>query len=223
MRFILLHWVSSLNFWLLILKSPNHIAAIGPGLSCQWCSALLDEAVIRFVVNGDLNWNWLHLVSGDFKGCCVSLNLFQMIESLTRANLKCPETVSLIDVILNTVPHKYTLVFANDISDHCAVGRNTEFPKNKPKANPWLEIKWLFLMRQKCFIVLRSILLSLVPSMILSSAPLRIPLFWQVSPSVLIHAHTLRGHKGLKILDLRKSFGPDNLETHFLKLAAPST
>lgn len=57
-----------------------------------------------------------------------------MIESLTRANLKCPEMVSLIDVILNTVPHKYTSVFANDTSDHCAVVRNTKFQKTKPKA-----------------------------------------------------------------------------------------
>ena len=87
----------------------------------------------EIVVIGDLNWDWLQPVSDDFKGYCDSLNLFQIVDSPTRPNLKCPEKSSLIDLILTNVPHKYTAasVFANDISDHCEVAtvRNTKVPK----------------------------------------------------------------------------------------------
>lgn len=88
-------------------------------------------------MSGELNWNWLQPVSDDFKACCDSLNLFQIVESPTRPNLKCPDKSSLIDLILTNVPHKYTVasVFVNDISDHCVVAtiRNTKIPKAKPR------------------------------------------------------------------------------------------
>lgn len=38
--------------------------------------------------------------SDDFKAYCDSLNLFQIVDSPTRPNLKCPEKSSLIDLIL---------------------------------------------------------------------------------------------------------------------------
>lgn len=52
----------------------------------------------------DLNWNWLQPVLNDFKTCCDSLNLFQIVDSPTRPNIKCPEKSSLIDLILTNAP-----------------------------------------------------------------------------------------------------------------------
>ncbi len=90
----------------------------------------------ELVVLGDLNWNWLHSSTDAFKNYCDALNLFQIVDSPTRPNLKCPEKSSLIDLILTNVPHKYSTasVFANDISDHCVIAtvRNTKIPKSKP-------------------------------------------------------------------------------------------
>lgn len=91
----------------------------------------------EIVIVGDLNWNWLLPASDDVKTYCNSLNLFQIVGSPTRPNLKSPEKSSLIDLILTNASHKYTpaSVFANDISDHCVIGtvRNTKVPKTKPR------------------------------------------------------------------------------------------
>ena len=90
----------------------------------------------ELVALGDLNLTWLQPVSDDFRAYCDSLNLFQLVDSPTRPNIKNPGKSSLIDVILTYVPHKYSTapIFANDISDHCVVAivRNTKIPKTKP-------------------------------------------------------------------------------------------
>lgn len=61
----------------------------------------------------------------------------QLIDSPTRPNIKCPSRSSLLDLFLTNNPHKYTStgVFANDLSDHCAIGivRNAKLPKPKPQ------------------------------------------------------------------------------------------
>ncbi len=86
----------------------------------------------ELVVLGELNWNWLHSPTDEFKNYCNALHLFQMVDSPTRPNLKYPEKSSLIDLVL----HKYSTVsmFTNDISDHCVIAtvRNTKIPKTKP-------------------------------------------------------------------------------------------
>jgi len=80
----------------------------------------------------DLNWDWLKPVSDDFKSLCDSINFTQLVNSLTRPNLKSPEKSTLIDLILTNVPHKFSSlgVFCNDLSDHCVVAaiRNTKMP-----------------------------------------------------------------------------------------------
>lgn len=91
----------------------------------------------EIVLLGDLNWNWLLPMSDHFKSFCNSFNLFQIVNSPTRPNLKHPEKSSLIDLILTNASHKYyyASVFANDISDHCLIAsvRNTKIPKTRPR------------------------------------------------------------------------------------------
>jgi len=113
-------------------RTPSAVKDALPSLM----QLLSDLNFNEIVVIGDLNWNWLHPVADDFKAYCDSLNLFQLVDSPTRPNLKCPEKSSLIDLILTNVPYKYSAasVFANNISDHCVVAtvRNTKIPKTKP-------------------------------------------------------------------------------------------
>ena len=77
---------------------------------------------------GDLNWDWKSDKSTGFKQQCDSLNLTQIIPSSTR-----PDSDTLIDIILTNAVHKYVSVgvFANDLSDHCAIAciRSTKMPK----------------------------------------------------------------------------------------------
>jgi len=51
------------------------------------------------------------------------MNLFQIVDSPTRPNLKNPEKSSIIDLIITNATHKYSSasVFASDISEHCVV------------------------------------------------------------------------------------------------------
>lgn len=89
----------------------------------------------ELVLIGNLNLKYA-FKSDDLKAYCNSMNLFQIVNSPTRPNLKCPENLSLIDLIITNVPHKYSMasVFANYISDHCLVAtvRNIKIPKSKP-------------------------------------------------------------------------------------------
>lgn len=84
-----------------------------------------------------LNLNWTHSISDDFKLFCDSCNLFQLVDTRTRPNLKFPEKSTLIDLVFTNAPHKYSSVsvFANDISDLCvvAVARDMKIPKQNPR------------------------------------------------------------------------------------------
>ncbi|KAF3851801.1 hypothetical protein F7725_005156 [Dissostichus mawsoni] len=65
---------------------------------------------------------------------CDSLNLTQFIDSPTRINPAKPNNDTLIDVILTNAAHKYvSVVFPNDISEHCTIAcvRITKLPKAK--------------------------------------------------------------------------------------------
>ncbi len=81
--------------------------------------------------------NWLQSASDGFKEICDTLNLFQLVESPTRPNLKDSKKSTLIDLIFSNAPHKYSLasVYANDVSDHCVVAivRDTKLSKHKPR------------------------------------------------------------------------------------------
>uniref|UniRef100_A0A3B3BNA3 Reverse transcriptase domain-containing protein n=1 Tax=Oryzias melastigma TaxID=30732 RepID=A0A3B3BNA3_ORYME len=100
----------------------NHVASLNAG---------------EFVLTGDLNLDWLSPKSDNLKSVCDSLNLTQLIDSPTHPNIKNPSKSSLIDLILTDAPHKFTAIgiFANDLSDHCAVAtvRNIKLPKTKPR------------------------------------------------------------------------------------------
>uniref|UniRef100_A0A669EJS2 Reverse transcriptase domain-containing protein n=1 Tax=Oreochromis niloticus TaxID=8128 RepID=A0A669EJS2_ORENI len=91
----------------------------------------------ELLMAGDLNWDWLNIVSDDFKSFCDSVNLTQLVNLPTRPNIKSPDKSTLIDLILTNVPHKFLSlgVFCNDLSDHCVVAtcRNTKIPKCKPR------------------------------------------------------------------------------------------
>ena len=90
----------------------------------------------ELVALGDFNLNWLQPVSDDFRAYYDSPNLFQIVDSPTRPNIKNPEKSYLIEVTLTNVPRKYSTasIFASDISDHCFVVtfRNVRIPKTKP-------------------------------------------------------------------------------------------
>ncbi len=81
--------------------------------------------------------NWTHSISDDFKLLCDSRNLFQLVGTPTRPNLKFPQKSTLIDLVFTNVPHKYSsvCVFANDVSDHCvvAVARDMKLPKQNSR------------------------------------------------------------------------------------------
>ncbi len=78
-----------------------------------------------------------YMASDGFKAICDTLNLFLLVESPTRPNLKDSKKSTLIDLIFSNAPHKYSLasVYANDVSDHCVVAivRDTKLPKHKPR------------------------------------------------------------------------------------------
>ncbi len=80
---------------------------------------------------------WTHSRSDDFKLLCDSRNLFQLVDTPTRPNLKFPEKSTLIDLVFTNVPHKYSSVsvFANDVSDHCvvAVARDMKLHKQNSR------------------------------------------------------------------------------------------
>lgn len=100
----------------------NYISGLNPG---------------ELVLVGDLNLDWLSSASDGLKTICNLLNLSQLIDSPTRPNIKYPSRSSLLDLIITNAPHKYTDVgvFANDLSDHCAIAvvRNARLPKTKPR------------------------------------------------------------------------------------------
>jgi hypothetical protein len=64
---------------------------------------------------------------------CNTCNLTQLVNSVTRLNIKYPLKSSLIDLILTNTPHHLNAsgIFANDISDHCA--RGGKIPKKSPR------------------------------------------------------------------------------------------
>lgn len=90
----------------------------------------------ELVLLSDFNVNWLQSASDGLKTICDTLNLFQLVETPTRPNLKDHKKSTLIDLIFSNAPHKYSLasVFANDVSDHCIIAtvRDTKLPKHKP-------------------------------------------------------------------------------------------
>lgn len=128
----------------LVVSTSLSLTVIGcyrpPSADTSALSALVqllsDVSYKELILLGDLNLNWLHPISDELKSNCHNLNLFQIVDTPTRPNLKNPEKSSLIDVILTNVPHKYSTasIFANDISDHCAVAtvRAAKLPKFKP-------------------------------------------------------------------------------------------
>lgn len=89
----------------------------------------------ELLMAGDLNWDWLNVVSDEFKSFCDSVSLSQLVNVPTRPNLKNPDKSTLIDLILTNVPHKFLSmgVFCNDLSDHCviATSRGSKIPKCK--------------------------------------------------------------------------------------------
>ncbi len=101
----------------------------------------------ELIVMGDFNLNWTHSISDDFKLLCDSRNLFQLVDTPTRPNLKFPEKSTLIDLVFTNVPHKYysVSVFANDVSDHCvvAVARDKKLPKQNLRIITRRFIKYL--------------------------------------------------------------------------------
>ncbi len=92
----------------------------------------------ELVLLGDFNVTWLQSASDGFKAICDTLDLFQLVEKpTTRPNLNDYKKSRLIDLIFINAPHKYSSasVYANDVSDHCAVAivRDTKLPKHKPR------------------------------------------------------------------------------------------
>lgn len=138
----------SKQFELLALKldfaQDQSITVMGchrPPSACNEALSSLSDIIARFnmselVLVGDLNLDWLTSASNSLKSVCDSFNLAQLIHSPTRPYAKQPTRSLLIDLIITNVPHKYTGVgiFANDLSDHCAIAtvRNAKLPKTKP-------------------------------------------------------------------------------------------
>ncbi len=58
----------------------------------------------ELVLLGDFNVNWLQSASDGFKANCDTLNLFQLVESPTRPNLKDSKKSTLIDLIFSNAP-----------------------------------------------------------------------------------------------------------------------
>ena len=70
---------------------------------------------------GDLNWDMLN-TSAILQSKFDALNLTQIINEPTRYNTKSVNTGNLIDIILTTLPSKYTFaVFNQDLSYHCLI------------------------------------------------------------------------------------------------------
>ena len=81
---------------------------------------------IRFKGNhpgGTFYCDWLLPVSNDVKVYCLSFNLTKIIDSPNDHNHKYPEKSSVIDLFINNVLHKYSVigVFANNFSDYSVV------------------------------------------------------------------------------------------------------
>ncbi len=127
------------------IHSKTHLTVFGcyrpPSASNDAISSLMHSVTSlnykELVLLGDFNVNWLQSASDGFKAICDTLNLFQLVESPTRPNLKDSKKSTLIDLIFSNAPHKYSLasVYANDVSDYCviAIVRDTKWPKHKPR------------------------------------------------------------------------------------------
>lgn len=124
--------VANAPFTIIGCYRPPSAASEALSTLTEVLSKLNNSEIILFC---DLNWDWLSDKSENFKLACSSLNLVQLIDSPTRLNPSKPNSDTLLDVILTNRAHKYTAigVFANDLSDHCAIGcvRNTKIPKLK--------------------------------------------------------------------------------------------
>ena len=68
---------------------------------------LSDEELVLF---GDLNWDWLSTSASALKDLCDTLWLMQLINSQTRLNIKPMDKATLLDVILTSSPHKYSVL-----------------------------------------------------------------------------------------------------------------
>ncbi len=129
----------------LIVSKTLHLTVVGcyrpPSARNDAISSLMHSVTSlnykELVLLGDFNVNWLQSASDGFKAICDTLNLFQLVESPTRPNLKDSKKSTLIDLNFSNAPHKYSLasVYANDVSDHCviAIVRDTTLPKHKPR------------------------------------------------------------------------------------------
>ncbi len=97
------------------------------------------------ILVGDFNLDWLSSVPDDFKTHCLSFNLTQITDSPTCFNPKCPDKSSLPDLLITSMPHKFSAigVFANDLSDHCVVGavRDAKIPHYKPHVVKKINLK----------------------------------------------------------------------------------
>ncbi len=130
---------------ILIVSKTFHLSVVGcnipPSASNVAISFLVHLVTFlnykELVLLGDVNVNWLQSASDGFKAICDTLDLFQLVETPTRPNLNDYKKSRLMDLIFINAPHKYSSasVYANDVSDHCAVAivRDTKLPKHKPR------------------------------------------------------------------------------------------
>ncbi len=72
-------------------RAPSAVRDALPSL----VNLLSDMNFNGVVFIGDLNWNCHNQ--------CLMMNLFQLVNSPTRPNLKCPEKSTLVDLILTTL------------------------------------------------------------------------------------------------------------------------
>ena len=70
-------------------------------------SDFLHKLPNKFIVLGDLNWDWLS-TSSALRDICDALHLTQLVQSPTRLNPKLMGKSTLIYVILTNAPHKYS-------------------------------------------------------------------------------------------------------------------
>lgn len=81
---------------------------------------------------GDLNQDWLTSSSDQLKILCNTYNLTQIVNSVSRLNVKYHLKSSLIDLILTNTPHRFNASGIFDyIHDHCAIAcvRDGKIPK----------------------------------------------------------------------------------------------
>ncbi|XP_055737597.1 uncharacterized protein LOC129822986 [Salvelinus fontinalis] len=88
------------------------------------CELIVPHLSSELVLLGDLNCDMLY-TPAILQSKLDALNLTQIINEPTRYNPKSVNTGTLIDILIN-LPSKYTsVVFNQDLSDHCLIGSGT--------------------------------------------------------------------------------------------------